>query len=713
MASDDIDDEKNGAMTVAAEKMLTDPVVEPVSPGAMPDGDEATAGLRADATSDQPLPSPPEDEPVIEEPPPEPVIEEPPAPRITPRVRTTNYEGFKNHYSEDESCFAIEVLVGWPRHAEDEIMREKLRLGRPGGRRRNLQSSQLPTSKPEATSNEVWIQRVRIQSRFILAHLGKVTGQSWDIDTPRTFYRPFRLFIHWQPKMKAILERLRTTWAPEDGIVPSAEQANDALATAGSDSGGKFPDLVDESSDDERSDDGSSDSGSNAPDDEKNIPRSVLNSHETFKHVECYVNFVDKHIMPLQDMFKGTSRQKVRYSDLWYLFQPGDLVYSPSISERAGANDSATRSSVYQPTWKIMYINPPSIWAKQPDDFDKDHKYYIFCHYIDYDGEKYGPVKYKFEIGPYEGERDIKHLTIYPLRYFADAKSLRKRLPHINQNFESLLNQKHLYCRGWTLTTSPDGSALGKDVMHPEHIDSTIIVDFKAALQSYPDWRTPFDKPSRHDEVWRFGLDDGMPIIQWVDRRRTKIVQSTTEATVREDSVGEKVANRYLKVDPFLVAFKDDKTGNGYKLSDDNTILLPSRVMAYVLRDRKFVQLDSRSLSQIPKQTNVFDNLKINPHHKEMVLALVDSHFHKMNKHSERHILGQDLIQGKGEGLVILLHEVPRGRQNGNCEGRRPAQRPASLCHHMWRLGLHAQGGRKFSRGDLPPRPPLGLHSPA
>ena len=66
-----------------------------MSPGAKLNRDKTTAGLRADAVGL-------EDEPAIEE--------APVAPRINPPVRRTNYEDFRNRYSEDESCFAIEVL---------------------------------------------------------------------------------------------------------------------------------------------------------------------------------------------------------------------------------------------------------------------------------------------------------------------------------------------------------------------------------------------------------------------------------------------------------------------------------------------------------------------------------------------------------------------------------------------------------------------------
>jgi SpoVK/Ycf46/Vps4 family AAA+-type ATPase len=63
----------------------------------------------------------------------------------------------------------------------------------------------------------------------------------------------------------------------------------------------------------------------------------------------------------------------------------------------------------------------------------------------------------------------------------------------------------------------------------------------------------------------------------------------------------------------------------------------------------------------VKESYNAFDCLKINPHYKATVHALVEAHFLKKTTEKADGVEGmtQDLIQGKGKGLFILLHGVP------------------------------------------------------
>ncbi len=96
-------------------------------------------------------------------------------------------------------------------------------------------------------------------------------------------------------------------------------------------------------------------------------------------------------------------------------------------------------------------------------------------------------------------------------------------------------------------------------------------------------------------------------------------------------------------------------------MDDDELLLLPRRVVAYTIRERRFVMLDIRSLKSLPVPDNVFGDLKINPQHGMMVQSLVKSHLDKQaaQKLHPGASLNQDLIRGKGSALVILLHGVP------------------------------------------------------
>ncbi|CAK7212183.1 hypothetical protein SCUCBS95973_001355 [Sporothrix curviconia] len=593
-----------------------------------------------------------------------------------PRVRRTGFDGFKNFYSKEESDYIIDVLEAGYSIKEDEA-REVAKRG--GGRPRATIFSSM--HRVGAITDDVWIQRVRIKSRHILAILHTIMNHSIKWGRPRTFFRPFHAFIHYQPKAKEVLEEMKATVAkrladPKSAVEDIAKTAEKRfqLSRAKRHRRRSSADRNRRSGVSSRSSSGTdSDSdfeSDNVP--EEAIPVELLASQEAVDHLQCYVDFVDKNIMHLPEAYKGTSKQRIRYSDLAYLFHPGDVVYSPTQNEHSGtANNSVAKEQpqVYQPIWKIQYTNPPSISDSNPSEYDRNHRYYISCFYIDFDGKDYGPVKYRFDIPAYEGELDIKDLPVYPIRYhsiFAKGGNSQEhdRLRSGGKDFQDFVEAKHLYYRGWTLTTSPNGEILtdsnGESMKHPEHIDSSVIVDFKATFQALPSWKPTFKEPSRMDEEWAVSSDDKVPVDLWTDSTRTKLAWRFHELIQRRDGVYAVETNSYADNDEFLLAYLSDSTGIGYQLSEENLQLLPDRVMAYVLRDRKFVQLDVHYLSKMEQQSNVFENLKIDVQHKEMVMALVDSHFRRKATKGPRHFsLGQDLIQGKGEGLVILLHGVP------------------------------------------------------
>lgn len=71
--------------------------------------------------------------------------------------------------------------------------------------------------------------------------------------------------------------------------------------------------------------------------------------------------------------------------------------------------------------------------------------------------------------------------------------------------------------------------------------------------------------------------------------------------------------------------------------------------------------LDIQSLKNRSTSDNVFKDLKIDPSHRVMVISLVKSHLDKKAAQKLRSSvsMNQDLIWGKGSGLIILLHSVP------------------------------------------------------
>jgi hypothetical protein len=117
--------------------------------------------------------------------------------------------------------------------------------------------------------------------------------------------------------------------------------------------------------------------------------------------------------------------------------------------------------------------------------------------------------------------------------------------------------------------------------------------------------------------------------------------------------------------DKFLVSIRENDKNNTLTtakyLRECDLPLLPGRLFAYVLRERKFVQLDVQRLNPVKESNDVFDCLKIPDSHKDIIQSLVEDHFLKKVHHRKDGIEHQSLdwVKGKGKGLFILLHGVP------------------------------------------------------
>lgn len=103
---------------------------------------------------------------------------------------------------------------------------------------------------------------------------------------------------------------------------------------------------------------------------------------------------------------------------------------------------------------------------------------------------------------------------------------------------------------------------------------------------------------------------------------------------------------------------------DGADLKDDR-LLLPERAPGFVLRSRKWAWLDIALLREVPYGLNSWKDLVIDPAHKKKVLALVENHTGAGGKASSVQddqtsvTQNMDLVQGKGRGLIMLLHGEP------------------------------------------------------
>lgn len=365
--------------------------------------------------------------------------------------------------------------------------------------------------------------------------------------------------------------------------------------------------------------------------------------------LRCLIRFMDDYVAPAQIRFRDDPSQ-VRFSDLWYVFAPGSLII---VKDR----------NIPQKVWKVIQRTGGRRYLSRPDHINKSEfstrfsPFVLDCYHLDYDGVRYVRTYGRFTISDFEGVQSVNSLPVYPFRVSVKEGTIdRNDMIARGQQFVQCTKVSHRYYSGRTHSRSPNGTKLSDGVLEvpdnasvfSERVDSEVIVDFERCLQEIPTWRPGsdvVDLSATDDNETGYGAShvdsDGV----WDARSSEEFLEAET---------------RKLR--------EWEKLGSG-PLDDEDLLLLPDRVFAFVLRTRKWgtyhrgVTKDTSMLTffsavclQIGKSAEGQDrlrtvksrpepwnNLELPDGHKDIVQSLISSHFSK-NKSS----IHFDLVRDKG-----------------------------------------------------------------
>lgn len=312
-------------------------------------------------------------------------------------VGTAEYEweAFKNPSGDEHGRHIIEVLRAEANTLDDMIREKRMRKGLPI-------HDKIKTSST-ANTPDSWIQRIRIQSAPIKAHLaraGALRQSRSKYDMPHTFLNPFEALNHAQPQMKMALAKLEERWHGKDESLTS-----NGTDRPRSDDSRQSPEG--KTRNDKHQDGDETTTGTTPRYDSFTV--EVMNSFEALKHMRHYVQFIDEEVVPLFSIYgdRLKSKRKIAFNDLGLLFRPGQLVYKSSLKPSD------------QPVFRVLNAHRVK-YSAAPDDIAlhiRRDQFDITCYYLDYDGAKYGVITESVSISCYEGQKDITELAIYPLHY--------------------------------------------------------------------------------------------------------------------------------------------------------------------------------------------------------------------------------------------------------------------------------------------------------
>lgn len=564
-----------------------------------------------------------------------PVTPRPDPCKIIAEVRRCDWKNFINRFSEDEPTYVIEALVSGDQLGK-EILEEASKRQESGYFRRAEYEARSRVNRTHNTTT--WVQRVRIQSPALLQTLGRVTGYAWATSS-YTFLHPFQYFIHYHDVLKKELLNM-------EEVDPEQNTASELAAT----------------------------------------PISAHGHSSVAKQLRCYIEFVESDILPryqlLQAGLQDNKSLRVRFHELEYLFKRGDLVFVPDLTLKRNVIDNIkqeilyqsrglTESTMYHKIWRVWAIasTTPSI-ATSIDSEASPGFFEVALYYLDYDGASYSPVALEFNIPYFEGEKDVRSLEVLPLHYARNASTLLEEYKGIGKMYTNNLNEWHMKYSGWTLTTDPigwpiTGPAHGPnrfEQRRPEYIDGEVIVDFREAYNDDSQLRSVF----MEDEWWVDKVDpdevvNGLDLLAvWSDEGRSRLVSCSHDAIIMQD-LDALIDRNYIESDKYLRADRDQTVVP----DGDDLALLPRRMLAYSLKDAKFVPVDVRYMKSLDQRNNEFSHLQLQEIHKQVIQTAVRSHLKRrpidrqIESGTSATVYTQDFIRGKGRGLLVMLHGEP------------------------------------------------------
>ncbi|KAI0457386.1 hypothetical protein F5B21DRAFT_501436 [Xylaria acuta] len=480
------------------------------------------------------------------------------------------------------------------------------------------------------------------------------------------FLRPFRRFIYFEKQMREHLDELEKRFEDWDGTgKPPMKGGDNAVTKDGSEESGdpKADFLNIDSTKEEKVKEGGREERSSEPErhntesegetDDEYERDDTESSITALLHLRCLMKFVNDEIKPKLRHIESDRCRRIFFHDLWHLFKPGGEVVDQTEKQ-------AYRVIRVQ-TPKHRVEDPWLRWSSLSDEDAREDgtPVTVHCAYIDFNGKQLGPVSVKFSISPFGGLKDIKLLPIYPLRFAKDS-NLRDNLVARGRMLLNIAKFKPMYYMGFTLDTR-------------DEIDSQVVVDFSEALadEKRKEWR-PTIEPLRTttDIIIETPCPGACCFRQATYEDKYIDTQLTTEF------LKSLVPNTSLQAPSLILSprpLEEAMPGTDDEPTDDEFVIMTYRVFGFVLRSRKWAQLDLTFLKY--ENTDVrnsalgaFDRLELPDGHREMVKSLVTQHFRDRQTTFTKNDQ-TDLVRGKGKGLIMLLHGAPGVGKTTTAEG--------------------------------------------
>ncbi|KAK0648086.1 hypothetical protein B0T16DRAFT_388395 [Cercophora newfieldiana] len=565
------------------------------------------------------------------------------------------------------------------------------------------------------------LQRVLIRSQYIHIELEKLFSGAQALTYPISIAPPFKLLVQFLPDiqqrvtdLKKELETLSNSPGvsrPDDTDESNTRGRNRSDQTDEDDKAGEdtsneeLPSPVPRVQHDENSDfkDG------------KRPPYRIRDSYETrerkhelretVKQLELLVTFTLEEFKDVLDMrvkIAAATLEEISFQDLWQLFKPGDLILSTRgpnqqllrVCSVTGGQLQLRNHTIQESEhmdrlreqsmrWRNMYEKGlEDVLREEASGVGVWTPLTIDCYVMGFDGTEIGPLDQCKRIRHYSGKRLIRELDVYPLQFHPECDKILKRME--DRGRRVLGSYGHKRYKGPTINRA--GTETQQEIV------SDVFIDMKTYFESAA-WQTPgldvlaggppppgyYDNPSNR-------LDFGHLLKTRPNPTETSenLGHHSIELSGRE--VDMKMSEDFLAAN--RVSLQQTKATDP-DIPALHLQLMKYPVVGYAFRYRRWCFLDIDLVEDIDldheSRDSGFNELVIPQRYRDLLVALVDNHVSgSKNIQSELPKVPEavvqaaadeaktsnqiDLVKGKGQGVIILLHGSPGSGKTSTAE---------------------------------------------
>ncbi|KAI3114677.1 hypothetical protein CBS147333_1832 [Penicillium roqueforti] len=375
-------------------------------------------------------------------------------------------------------------------------------------------------------------------------------------------------------------------------------------------------------------------------------------------HLKVLVKYLDTDYADIKKtLYPLLEANTITFDLLWALYKPNTIAYTPTY----GSTDEPR-------AFKIEY-------AVKESSFVKGQWYSVDGRYLEYDGKDYGFGTMSAEVDAFKGARKITSLSCYPLKYHRNAEALRASLVERGKRFVSLRGMNYRFHKGMAFYKKK------RSLIIKVNINGRVMIDPAIHRRINPNYTISTVRPKDPDLIdpKELGVSDDEG--DYSDgcccggsdsdsehggnsdapRMMYKVVEDKDGcARVVEVEVDENGTEVQKEKMDRIEGATDTKER---EFTEEELLIASPVVLGFAFSEKLWLEFTISGISDIEWDKEAFGSLVLPSNQKSIVKALVESHAF----HAAQNI--DDVIQGKGKGLVAVLHGPPGTGKTLTAEG--------------------------------------------